>query len=296
MTMNFEQGKVDCMPQLPDPAFAAAELVYHASLEATPRQVSALENRPEWLPEGIRVYVPFLPSSNFEDAFETCKTLLIWGVVPVPHLPARAVPSEEKLREWLLALKVLGVKQLLLISGDIETVQGPYADTMQLLQSGLLQEYGIESFGVAGYPEGHPHAEQATLKRALEFKRNYAKTHGLSLWVVTQFSFDQTVLEQWLDEHQTILAGIPVYLGLAGPTRLKNLLSYAAQCGVATSAKALTKNINAVRLLRPWTPDSLLEGLAIYQSNRSESVLKGIHLFPFGGLKQSAEWLANKAR
>ncbi|CZF80742.1 methylenetetrahydrofolate reductase [Grimontia marina] len=294
--MNFESGSVDRKPVLHDPAFAAAELIKNASLEATPKQIASLgDEKPDWLADGMRVYVPFLPSAKFEDAFVACEILKKWGIEPVPHLPARAVPNEQALRLWLLALQALGVTQILLIAGDIDDPKGPFTDTLQLMELGLFQEFGIDGIGVAGHPEGHPIVSEAVLVDALKRKRDYALQHGLSLWVVTQFSFEQTVLEQWLEDHQTILEGIPVYLGLAGPTRLKNLLSYAAQCGVATSAKALTRNLNAARLLRPWTPDSLLKAMAEFQSERPESVLKGIHLFPFGGLKQSSEWLVKKA-
>ncbi|MDD1783647.1 methylenetetrahydrofolate reductase [Enterovibrio sp. ZSDZ35] len=294
MTMDSISDGNRTLPELVDPVSAANALLSQSSLEATPKQIVDLgATAPEWMHQGMRVYVPFLPNAAFENAFSACETLLGWGMKPVPHLPARSVPDAETLRAWLASLQRIGVKEVLLIAGDTEKALGPYQDTLALLASGILTEYGLTGMGVAGHPEGHPKADNTALKEALMFKRDYAKAHGLELWVVTQFSFDDESLIKWLDEHQTILSSIPVYLGLAGPTRLKNLLAYAAQCGVSTSAKALRKNMNAARLLRPWTPDALFRTLCEYKATHPSTSLQGIHLFPFGGLKQSNQWLSS---
>lgn len=89
------------------------------------------------------------------------------------------------------------------------------------------------------------------------------------------------------------MANTSVIAGIAGPTKLKNLLAYANQCGVMTSTHMLTKHMSAMRLLRPWIPDSLLTELGQFKASQPQTNLAGIHLFPFGRFKQSANWLTD---
>ncbi|WP_028021721.1 methylenetetrahydrofolate reductase [Enterovibrio calviensis] len=298
MTIDTEFNGGNLAADNQSPSKAALELLANASIEATPKQISALQasgyhaQPPDWLIRGSCVYVPFLPDAEFENAFDTCEQLLVWGMQPIPHFPARAIPSDAVLHQWLARLQEIGVTQLLLIAGDIKEPRGPYPDTLTLLASDHLLHYGFTGFGFAAHPEGHPLVSDEVMTRALEYKCAYAKRNMLASWVVTQFSFDHVALTRWLDEFHAMDTGAPVYLGLAGPTRMKNLLSYAAQCGVATSAKMLKKYSSVARLLRPWTPTEVFDALVIYQTTHLNSPLKGVHLFPFGGLKQSNEWVA----
>ncbi len=52
--------------------------------------------------------------------------------------------------------------ELLLIAGGMEAV-GEYHETVQILDSGCLEEAGIRRIGVAGHPEGHPDVAQDLL-------------------------------------------------------------------------------------------------------------------------------------
>ena len=70
------------------------------------------------------------------------------------------------------------------------------------------------------------------------------------MWVVTQFSFDADIFIQWLESYQELLGSLPVYLGMPGPTQLKNLFFYAAQCGV---------DVNNLYVSQPDTGEQALE-------------------------------------
>lgn len=269
----------------PDPL---ASLARTASIEATPRQVLAAENLAGLRPAGGAVYVPFLPGADFADSLAACQRLQAAGLTPVPHLPARAIASRDQARDWLAALAETGVNRLMLIAGDRTTASGPFADTPALLASGLVAEHGFFDLGVAGHPDGHPQASRGALSEAMRFKQDYAQASGSRLWVVTQFAFEVHPILDWLDEAGPELAPWPIYLGLPGPTRLKTLLAYAAQCGVGASARALKRQPGTARLLRPWTPDRLVHALAGHHPAR----FAGLHLFPFGGLQRSVDWLA----
>lgn len=261
-----------------------------ASIELTPRHVLGKADLLEWLSPGTVVYVPYLPNADYADTIAACHHLCGEGLAPVPHVPARAIQSLDHARGWLDQLQAIGVTRLMLIAGDNGHPAGPFKDTLALLQSGLLTEYRF-ALGVAGHPDGHPAADHATLIDALRFKRDYAAVTGTRMWIVTQFAFEADTFTGWLQSAGDAVAPLPVWFGIAGPTSLRALMSYAAKCGVGVSARALLRHPETARLLRAWTPDGLVHALARYQAEHPLSLFRGIHIFPFGGLKRSAQWL-----
>ncbi|HET8800680.1 MAG TPA: methylenetetrahydrofolate reductase [Marinobacter sp.] len=266
-------------------------LVRFASIEATPRQILTADSLPGLLPEGTCVYVPFLPKGQFSDTLDACQRLLESGLQPIPHIPARMAQSRGQLRDWLAQLNENQVDRLLLIAGDSDSVAGPFPDTLAVLESGLLAEFRFHGIGVAAHPDGHPMADRATLIQALGIKREYARTTATRLWVVTQFTFDADVVVNWLQSLGNVLEEVPVYIGLAGPTKVKTLIAYAAQCGVGASARLMLRRPGSARLLRAWTPDGMVRALVQYCLDNPDTLLRGIHLFPFGGLRRSAQWI-----
>lgn len=285
MKLVHEQGQ----PGAGDTA-VLRELARASTLEATPGQILGSHAWAASLPDGMAVYVPFLPNAEFDDTLAACRRLCEAGMRPVPHVPARAVRSVAQLHDWLSRLTESGTDRLLLIAGD-SARPGPFVDTLAVLESGLLADHGIRDLGIAGHPEGHPVASKQELDRAVEIKREYAIATRTRMWIVTQFAFEAEVITRWLTALDDATNPLPVYLGMAGPTRLRTLIAYAAQCGVGVSAGVLRRKPGAARLLRHWTPDGLAQALASYRAGRPRSSLRGFHLFPFGGLERSAEWL-----
>ncbi|TBW56177.1 methylenetetrahydrofolate reductase [Marinobacter halodurans] len=265
-------------------------LARSASMELTPRQILGTDDLNRWLAPGTAVYVPFLPKADYDDTVKACSQLRATGLDPVPHFPARAIASQEQGREWLERLGAAGVDKLMLIAGDNDRPAGPFKDTLALLESGLLTRYPF-ALGVAGHPEGHPSADHPSLMQALQIKRDYAAETRTRMWVTTQFAFEAGSFTDWLHTAGDHLAPLPVYFGIAGPTKLRTLMAYAAQCGVGVSARALMRHPETTRLLRSWTPDGLVEALAQYRVAHPLTLFRGIHLFPFGGLKRTSQWL-----
>lgn len=277
-------------------AAAAASLgriVSAASIEMTSAQILRGPPLGDMLPRETRVYVPFLPNADFHDSVQASAALLEQGMQPVPHVPARAVRSVAELDEWLAALVEAGGRSILLIAGDRKVAAGPFENTLDLLASGRLADYGIRRIGVAGHPEGSPFASRAELDRALAIKREYAAANAVDLWIVTQFVFGSKQTVEWLAHVKSVAVDLPIYIGLPGPARLSTLIAYAAQCGVSVSAKVLRKRPGAARLLGRWTPDGLVRDLALYAARQPESAMDGIHVYPFGGVARAAEWLGS---
>ena len=267
------------------------DLKHFASIEILPTQVIKAPPLSELFAEGTEIYLPLLRGDDLNLSVTAAKKILGERMVATPHLAARSVPGASQLDEWLHELAEAGCNRLMLIAGDPLTHQGPYRDTLDVLSSGLLEKHGFIHLGVAAHPDGHVHASESDVRSALEIKKTYAREKNVHMWVVTQFVFDMKNFAKWLDEWQEAFDFLPLHVGLAGPSSLASLVRYAARCGVATSVKMLLTNRNSRRLMSSWNPDDQLKELYELCGNHVSRRLKGLHLFPFGGLESAARWL-----
>lgn len=244
------------------------------------------------LPPDTRVYLPHTSKTNVEETLAACRTITAAGLRAVPHLAARAVPSLTWLEEWLNRLGAAGTEELFLIAGDRARPAGPFADTLQLLDTGLLARNGFLHLGVAGHPEGHTVASEEAALAALRTKADYAADTGTRMWVVTQFVFDADPVLHWL--RRTFDAGVdlPVWVGVPGAGRLRTLWRYAMRCGVGSSTRMLARRPDvALSLGGGWQPDELIGELSLQYASGAAGAMAGIHLFPFGGLGAGVAWL-----
>ena len=267
------------------------ELARNASVELTPRQVAVVDDLSGYLPLGTRVYVPSIPGSTWRETVLACERLQSQGMVAVPHLDARSVADGADLHGRLAGLAEASVTDLMLVAGDRKRSLGTFADTLDILDSGALVEYGMTRVGIAGYPEGHPVVDRRALADSLSRKLEYAAATGTDMWMVSQFAFQAETVISWLDTVRRASDRLPVRVGMAGPARLKTVLAFAARCGIGASARMLARRPSALRLLNQWTPDTMLRTLAQHGIASPESPLSGIHLFTFGGLPQTSRWL-----
>jgi hypothetical protein len=76
---------------------------------------------------------------------------------------------------------------------------------------------------------------------------------------------------------------------MPGPSTVSSLLDYAAACGVTVSEAQLRRETEAEGDL--WTPHRLLEKLGERFNKRSPGRV-GLNFFAFGGLPNSAQWIA----
>lgn len=270
------------------------ELACGATVELAPRQIESAGCLTDHLPAGTSVYVPFTPGATRHDTVAACQRLRDQGMHAVPHLAARSLAGSDELDDWLGALAAVGVAGVMLVAGDRRRPAGPYRDTLDVLESGKLEEHGIDRLGVTAYPEGHPVATTADLEAAFAKKAAYADATGARMWIVTQFVFDPRPAVALLDRLRSEGCPLPVRIGVAGPARPRTLLEFAVRCGVGTSVKMLRRRPSVARLLSNWTPDDLLSALARHRVDSVETSLAGIHLFTFGGLAKTASWLHSR--
>jgi methylenetetrahydrofolate reductase (NADPH) len=215
------------------------------------------------------------------------------GLEPVPHIAARRIKDRVELRNFLeRATGEAGVQKALILGGDESEAVGPYPDGASLLREDLLTSCGLREVGLPGYPEGHPRIPAAVLERAFADKLMLAAAHGLGTYIVTQFSFAPGRVVDYCARMARSAPGIPIYVGLAGPTNPMVLLRFAQRCGVSASLRALrTQGMDAVRLVTHTDPADQLAAVAHYCAAHTACNVVGVHLFTFGGVTAAASWM-----
>ena len=270
-----------------------AELVLGGSLEISPRELHRTGELAALLPADTCVYIPSLPGLPLARTLEAVAAIRAAGLDPVPHVSARRILDRDEFREFLKkATSIHGVHRALVIGGDEPRARGPYADSLQILEEGVLAECGVREIGVAGYPEGHPRISAIDVENAFQRKIASARQQSLGLYVVTQFSFAPARVVEYCSELARTAPAIPVYVGIAGPTDPAALARYAQRCGVSASLRAL-RNLGTgiARLVTHTDPGEHVLAVARYAAGRASSNVVGIHVYSFGGAVRTAAWM-----
>lgn len=272
-----------------DAAAAVRRLFADWSIETTPRQAERLQSFTALLPVGTRVNVAFLPDEDARSVVATVERLRAQGMRPVPHVPARTMPSAAFLEDYLTACAQAGARDALVIGGGVAVPRGPFDRSIQVLETGLFQALGFQRIGVAGHPEGSPDIPPDELERAIADKNRLAASTGLDLVIYTQFSFDAGAVIRW--RRMLARAGnrLPIRVGLPGPASIKSLMRFAALCGVGSSLSFLTRRRGQVlQLLSQAEPDGFVLDLAREGGDPADGAIEGVHLYPFGGLEKAS--------
>jgi methylenetetrahydrofolate reductase (NADPH) len=271
------------------------DLVSGYSIETTVREAARIERFGESLRPATRVYIAHVPGTDWQETVALATRLRKEQMEPVPHIVARRISSAEQLDDVLTRLVgEAGVKQVLAVAGDIEKPVGELDSALQLLEMGVFEKHGLRKIGVAGHPEGHKDVSDPVLKDALKRKNDYAHRTGADVYIVTQFSFSAEPVGAWEAANGPEVNRLPFTVGVPGLATIKTLLKYALECGVGPSMHALSKHAASLtKLVTVAAPDELIVGLASYKGRNARTLMNGIHFFPFGGLKRTADW-ANK--
>lgn len=272
-----------------------ADLVAASSLELAPRELHRAADMAALLPANTCVYIPSLPGLPLGRTLEAIAALRAAGLDPVPHVSARRILGKDEFKGFLKqAVQQHGVHRVLVIGGDEPKPKGPYADSLEVIESGVLTECGVREIGVSGYPEGHPKISPLVLQTSFERKVEMAKEQRLGLYVVTQFSFSPARMVEFCAHLARTAPQVSVYVGVAGPTDPAALARYAQRCGVSVSLRAL-RNLGAgiARLVTHTDPREHVIALAHYARSREPSNLVGLHLYSFGGVVRTARWMSD---
>lgn len=272
---------------------AARNLLAQFSIEVLPRDAQKFTNFAEHLPQGARVYVAYTSGSTRE-IVDAVEKLHQQGMRPVPHLPARRFTGPAELEGFLSDLTSrAGIRQVLLIAGDLPTPAGSFTSSLDVLKTGLLEGHGIKEVSLAGHPEGHPVVSESALREALIQKHEVATRAGLRTSLTTQFIFDTGKLFDWQrDFVETTVPGMAIDVGLPGLAKMTTLMRFAKDCGVCTSFGMLTRNFGrAFKLATAFSPEDTLSELVKRAAQCERPPFRSVHFYPFGSFERTAEWL-----
>jgi methylenetetrahydrofolate reductase (NADPH) len=270
-----------------------SELLIGGSLELMPRDMHRAAQIAALLPKDTCIYVPSLPGLPLARTLEAVAAIRAAGLDPVPHVSARRILNAGEFRTFLNeAVAKHGVHRVLLLGGDEPKAKGPFNDSLQILESGLLADSGIREIGVAGYPEGHPRIPAADLVSAFKRKQELTAKQGLGMYVVTQFCFAPSRVVEYCSQLARSAPEVSIYVGVAGPTDPVALARYAQRCGVSASLRAL-RNLGSgiAQLVTHSDPMEQLVNLARYSLQREPSNVVGVHIYSFGGAVRTASWI-----
>ena len=264
------------------------------SIEVSPSSNKKINDFREVLPVGTTVNVTEIPGSDPERILSTVHQLASQEMNAVPHIAARGIESLAALDGLITRYREAHVTEVLLIAGGYKQPIGDFASSIDVLETGLLENLGIKKVGVAGHPEGSPDISKAELAHALKRKNAIAQESGLDMYLETQFCFDAQAILDWEEQIREAGNRLPIRVGLAGPARLKTLIHFAVISGVGPSLQFLKKQArNVTKLLTVQDPYELIETLAPHIDPQSPSALQSIHLYPFADFSQTA-YFANQ--
>ena len=277
----------------------AAALVDGFSLEMTGKDVPGLEEARDTIPQGTKVNVTFLGNEDLDMRVAAAKAVKEMGFVPVPHISARRLESQDQLEEFLGRLQEVGATEhVFAVGSDPAEPAGPYPDALTVIQSGLLKKYGAREVSIAGYPEGHPDIADDVLWRHLDEKALTLAQQGMDAVLLTQFAFDTDPVMTWIEAVRDRGIDAQIRIGTPGPAGIKRLLGFARRFGIGANAMIVKKyGFSLTNLMGTAGPDRFVSDLAELLAEPSTgSGSEGgsgdvkLHFYTFGGLLATSQW------
>jgi len=272
---------------------AIARMATGYSIEISPKEAIGSTALGAWLPAGTEIYLPFVAKCDYALVIDAARRLSRSGFRPVPHFAARNIPNRTWLQDTIAKLtETAGVDRALIIGGDSDPALGPFKQSLDLLETGLFDRYGIDRIGLAAHPEGHASLSEDVVAASLQAKNRFAETYPASFFLVTQFCFSAPTVIAW--EWAARAAGnrLPIRLGLPGCTTLAKLVKYSRLCGIGASATLLRKQAGRVLSLAQHTsPAPLVREIAWQTLQDAETLFEGLHFFTFAATERTTAWL-----
>jgi len=268
------------------------KLIKGYTIETTPHIYEKLDSLTEYLTYDNDVYITYLPGEDPKNVINTAKKITQEGLNAIPHLPARTIKDYNMLEKYIGNLSEnAGCKKILVIGGSGKQI-GNINSSLEILQSELLSKFNFKHVGLAGHPEGHPDISKNDLDEIIIKKNQFANNVDYKMYLVTQFFFEAKAFELWERHINSLGNKLEIHAGIPGPASLKILVSYAKSCGIGNSIRFLTKQaLNISKIATTKTPDKLIADMAEYKFSTPSSKLAKLHLYPFGGIKKTSQWM-----
>lgn len=267
-----------------------------ASIEIAPGQIERQPDVLRHIPPATRTYIVDLGTKSPKEWAALCRLLVNNGLEPVPHVAARRLAGAAELKDRLTAMsEEAGVRDALLIAGEGNPTAPAFTSSMAVLETELPDKCGIKRIAIAGHPEGNPAISDADAEAAITWKQAFATRTGADMRIVTQFGFQVEAAVRWATGLQAAGVDLPIHLGVAGPASVTSLLKFAAMCGVKASSQFLAKKGTAVTsLMTNHSPEQYVAPVEEHVAAHTACLIKQFHVFPFGGIARSSEWLCER--
>jgi methylenetetrahydrofolate reductase (NADPH) len=239
----------------------------------------------EHVPVDRTITVTASPSKGLEPTLDLTERLIGHGYVAIPHLAARLVRDKGELSEICDRLTGKGVSRVFVPGGDADP-PGDYPDALSMLEDLKALGSPFAQVGITGYPESHPTIADDLTIQSMWDKRRFA-TH-----VVSNLTFDPSVLANWVRRMRARGITMPLLLGLPGPVDRAKLLSMAGKIGVGESTRFLVKHKGTfARLAAPggFTGEKFLQKCAA-ELAAPEFGVEGVHVFTFNQVAETEKW------
>lgn len=271
---------------------AALNLIDGFSLEMTGKDVPGLQEARHAIPAGTKINVTFLGNEDLEMRVSASKAVREMGFVPVPHISARRLKSQEQLEEFLGRLQDVGATDsVFVVGGDPTTPEGPYDSSNDVIRTGILPSFGVREVSIAGYPEGHPDIKQELLVDALDKKSEALKEQGMDAVILTQFAFDTDPVMHWISQVREKGIDSQIRIGTPGPAGIKRLIGFARRFGVGANAMIVKKyGFSLTNLMGTAGPDKFVNDLSALLADAPAAGDVRLHFYTFGGLLATSEW------
>ncbi|MFB8369789.1 methylenetetrahydrofolate reductase [Pseudarthrobacter sp. NPDC055928] len=187
-----------------------------------------------FLPSRSELTISCVPAHGISETLETAARLSGQGYRVIPHLPARMIPSTSFLRKILAILAGSDIGRILVMAGD-GAQEGPYAESLHLMEDISELSNGSFQLGIVGHPEVHPHVPNPALYDAL-----LAKQH-LAADITTQLCFDVKILRSYLQRLRNDGINLPVWASAPCPLGRDELIDAASRLGVGASLHTIKR-------------------------------------------------------
>jgi 5,10-methylenetetrahydrofolate reductase len=207
------------------------------------------------------IFITWLPTEGKDAILAKTAALHAQGHRPVPHISAFKVKDAADARAIADAIRPYTKKAFFIRGGGEQ--EGEFTTVAELLATGAFEGFEI---GVGGFPEGNGPLDYAACLQLLREKVAFAD------FVVTQWSLNETAIRQFLDD-----SPLPVYVGVPNRCSMKQLVRFAAVCGVENAVKGVLSNpMNLARFMLGFDPRYLVQAIQGHPN------LAKVHVYAFG--------------
>ena len=238
------------------------------------------------VPAALKITVTASPRRGLDGTLALAEELARRGYQVAPHLSARLVRDEGHLGEILRRLTQAGLRDALVVAGDVQQPAGRFASAYDLLAAMTRLGHGLEHVGITGYPESHPLiSDEATIQAMFD-------KAPLATYIVSQVCFEPQTIVWWIGAVRERGVELPIDVGIPGVAARTKLLRIARRIGVGESARFLSKRrswLGQLFTARGYRPDPIVEGIGATVADPAAGVA-GFHVYTFNELAATEKW------